>query len=206
MEIGILPFMTVASWFASRSTRRERTRSRGESKSLWEEQAMGKYLNQLAFMMLGKEEAQYNAPFKEQFKKVGVKAMRELAKLLDLPEIDIHFNRGGIAVSGDLTLIGMWSDGNGIYISMNKDFPDRPWGGVLYRTVKHMKDYTGGSNNYFEFALLQFPEALKERVLKLRKGGKKDGEDSEGKQFDDYAHTDVRRASGQRIGSCDQDS
>lgn len=149
---------------------------------------MGKYLKQLAFMMLSKEEAHYNAPFKEQFKKVGTKAMRELAELLDLREIDIHFNPGGIAVSGDLTLMGMWSDGNGIYISMNKDFPNKPWGDVLYRTIKHMKDYTGGSNNYFEFALLQFPEALKERVLKLKKGGKKDGEDSEGKQFDDYAH------------------
>lgn len=206
MEIGILPFMTVTSWFASRSTRREPARSRGESRSLGKELNVGKYMNQLAFMLLGKEEAQYNAPFKEQFKKVGVKAMRELAKLLDLPEIDIHFNPGGIAVSGDLRLMGMWSDGNGIYISMNRDFPNKPWGDVLYRTITDMKDFTGGSNNYFEFALLQFPEALKERVLKLRKGGKKDGEDSERKQFDDYPHSYVRRASGQRIGSCDQDS
>ena len=206
MEIGILPFMTVASWFASPSTRREHARSRGESKSLWEEQAMGKYLNQLAFMMLSKEEAQYNAPFKEQFRKVGTKAMKELAELLDLQETDIHFNRGGIAVSGDLRLMGMWSDGNGVYITLNKDFSNAPWGQVLYRTITDMKDFTGGSNNYFEFALLQFPEALKERVLKLKKGGKKNGEDSEGKQFDDYPHSYVRGASGQRIGSCDQDS
>ena len=167
---------------------------------------MGKYLNQLAFMMLSGESGAYNATFKEQFKKVGTRAMRELAELLDLKEIDIHFNPGGIAVSGDLRLMGMWSEEDGIYITMNKDFPNRMSGEVLYRTIKGMKDYTGGPNNYFEFALLQFPEALKERVLKLRKGGKKDGEDSEGKQFDDHAHQDVRGASGQRIGSCDQDS
>ena len=167
---------------------------------------MGKYLNQLAFMMLSKEDAQYNAPFKEQFKKVGTKAMRELAELLDLQETDINFNPAGIACSGDLRMMGMWSDGNGIYISLNKDFPNAPWGQVLYRTITDMKDFTGGSNNYFEFALLQFPEALKERVLKLKKGGKKNGEDSEGKQFDDYPHKNVPGASGQRIGSCDQDS
>lgn len=161
---------------------------------------MGKYLNQLAFMMLSKESASYNAPFKEQFKRVGKKAMKELADLLELKEVDIHFNPGGIAVSGDLTLMGMWSRDEGIYISMNKDFPNKPWGDVLFRTIKHMKDYSGGSNNYFKFELLQFPEALKQRVLTLKKGGETDGrewEQREGEEEreewkpDDHAHQNV---------------
>lgn len=169
---------------------------------------MGKYLNQLAYLMLNGESGSYNPEFKEKFRKIGVKAMRELATLLELNEIeheiDIHFNPGGIAVSGDLTLMGMWSDNEGIYISMNKDFPNKPWGDVLFRTIKHMKDFSGGSNNYFKFELLQFPEALKQRVLTLKKGGERDGreweqreeqEEWEERKSDDYPHTDVRRAS-----------
>jgi len=44
---------------------------------------------------------------------VGLEAMKELARLLDLKEFDINFNPGGIAVSGDLRLMGMWSEGSG---------------------------------------------------------------------------------------------
>ena len=130
---------------------------------------MGKYLNQLAFMMLSKEEAQYNPAFKEKFKRVGKKAMVELALLLDLNEFKYDFNPGGIAVSGDLTLMGMWSEGNGIYVSMNKDFPNKPWGDVLFRSIKHMKDYSGGTNQWLRYEELQFPEVLKERILTLRR-------------------------------------
>ena len=131
-----------------------------------------KNLRQLVYLMMSDEEGRYNEEFKERFKAVGRKAMRELATLLELNEIgyeiDIHFNPGGIAVSGDLTLMGMWSEGNGVYITMNKDFPNTPWGQVLFRSIKHMKDYTGGPNNYFEFALLDSPNELKERIMRLR--------------------------------------
>jgi len=65
--------------------------------------------------------------------------------------------------------MGMWSEANGIYISMNKDFPDRAWGQVLYRTIKHMKDYTGGSNNYLTFEMLGEPEELKRTIMRLKK-------------------------------------
>ena len=129
---------------------------------------MGKYLSQLAYLMLNGEDGRYNEVFKKKYKMVGLKAMKELARLLDLKEFDINFNPGGIAVSGDLRLMGMWSEGSGVYITMNKDFPNRPWGDVLYRAIKHPKDFTGGSNGYFEFALLQFPGALRERVMRLR--------------------------------------
>jgi hypothetical protein len=128
---------------------------------------MGKYLNQLAYLMMNGEEGKYNEDFKKKYKMVGLKAMKELARLLDLKEFDINFNPGGIAVSGDLRLMGMWSEGSGVYITMNKDFPHRPWGDVLYRTIKHTKDFTGGPNNWLEFKLLQFPEVLRERIMGL---------------------------------------
>jgi hypothetical protein len=156
-----------------------------------------KYLSQLAFLMLSDEKAQYNEAFKEKFKRIGKKAMVELALLLDLKEFTYHFNSGGIAVSGDLTLMGMWGPENGVYVTMNKDFPKALWGQVLYRSIKHMKDYTGGPNNWFGFELLQFPEALRERVLTLRKGGQKNGEERqerkewEERESDDHAHQNV---------------
>jgi hypothetical protein len=127
-----------------------------------------KNLRELAFLMTNGEEGRYNEEFKKKFKTVGLKAMKELACLLELKEFDVHFNPAGIACSGDLTLIGMWEEGKGIYITMNKDFPNKPWGDVLYRTVKHMKDWTGGGNNYFEFDLLGSPNGLKERIMNLR--------------------------------------
>ncbi len=143
---------------------------------------MGKFLNQLAFMMLSKEDAHYNAPFKEQFKRVGKKAMKELADLLDLKEVDIHFNPAGPAVSGDLTLMGMWAPENGVYVTMNKDFPNAPWGQVLYRSIKHMKDYSGGVNQWLPYEALKSPEVLKQRILTLRKGGQSNGEEWEWKR------------------------
>jgi hypothetical protein len=161
-----------------------------------------KHLRELAFLMLSKEEAQYNAAFKEKFKRVGKKAMIELADLLELREFKWDFNPGGIAVSGDLMLMGMWGPENGVYVSMNKDFPNAPWGQVLYRSIKHMKDYSGGVNQWLRFEELKFPEIVKERVLTLRKGGQRNGEERaeqqqrEERESDDHAHQDVRGAAG----------
>ena len=63
---------------------------------------MGKYLNQLAYLMLNGDDGRYNEDFKKKYKMVGLKAMKELARLLDLKEFVINFNPGGIAVIGDL--------------------------------------------------------------------------------------------------------
>lgn len=58
----------------------------------------------------------------------------------------VSANSGGIAVSGECTLIGMWETG-GIYICLYQ-----PAGGgndvLLYRTVRHSRDYKGGYNRY----------------------------------------------------------
>jgi hypothetical protein len=102
-------------------------------------------------------------------------------------------------------LMGMWGPENGVYVSMNKDFPNAPWGQVLYRSIKHMKDYSGGVNQWLRFEELKFPETIKERVLTLRKGGQRNGEERaeqqqreerEERESDDHAHQDVRGAAG----------
>lgn len=83
----------------------------------------------------------YDMERKNDFKKKSMSFLRRLVKDLNLVDKDICFNAGGIAVSGDATLIGMWGEGNGIYVTISDDT-------FLYRSVKHMKDYTGGSNNF----------------------------------------------------------
>ena len=90
----------------------------------------------------------YNAELKDEFKRKSTAFLRALAKSLPLIESKVSFNPGGIAVSGDAHLTGMFDNGTGIYITINDSvFGDRKMN-FLYRTIKHMKDYTGGSNNY----------------------------------------------------------
>ena len=125
-------------------------------------------LKKLARLMLSEESGSYNDAFKAKFRLVGKKAMKELARLLELRTFDIQFNPGGIAVSGDLRLTGMWSEGNGVYISMNKDFPNAPYGQILYRTIKHMKDFTGGPNQWMRYETLRDPVRLKDLICRLR--------------------------------------
>lgn len=82
--------------------------------------------------------------YKEEFKKVGRSFLKRIAKDISFDSVDIHYNQAGIACSGDHTLIGMKGT-NGIYISFNTDgIKD----GMLYRTAKHMKDWTGGTNHF----------------------------------------------------------
>lgn len=118
------------------------------------------------------EGLEYNETGKARFERASKKYLRNLAKQLELKEFEVRFNRGGIAVSGDAILMGMWGDGNGIYISINQ-FGGRPV--FMYRSIKHMKDYTGGQNLYIwgHFPFFDAPEPINdetvlERLLKLR--------------------------------------
>ena len=77
---------------------------------------------------------------KKVFLNTGKAFLRALAKDLGLKEYNVSTDPGGIAVSGDCSLIGMWDGGStDIYIDISQ---------LLYRTVKHIKDYTGGYNRF----------------------------------------------------------
>ena len=91
----------------------------------------------------------YNQPAKDKFKEMGLKAMKRLASALKLREFEVGFNAGGIAVSGDLHLMGMFNDNVGIYITISEGTFSHNNCTFLYRTIKHMKDYSGGQNNFF---------------------------------------------------------
>ena len=72
--------------------------------------------------------------------------LRALARDLGLHDVTVSANSGAIAVSGECTLIGMWETG-GIYVCLYQS----AGGGndvLLYRTVRHCRDYKGGYNRF----------------------------------------------------------
>ena len=106
---------------------------------------------------------------KKTFLNLGKVFLRALSKDLGLRDARITSNPGGIAVSGDCSLIGMWEN-NGIYISLGQILSDKRTM-LLYRTVRHTRDYTGGRNQFLtveDLRKLSYP-ALLETFSALRK-------------------------------------
>ena len=83
---------------------------------------------------------------KKQFLSTGRTFLRELGKDLGLRDAKASARPGGIAVSGDCTLIGMWQT-NGLYVQLSQPCFDRERV-LLYRTIRHSRDYTGGRDPY----------------------------------------------------------
>ena len=108
---------------------------------------------------------------KKTFLNLGKVFLRALSKDLGLRDAKVTSNPGGIAVSGDCSLIGMWEDG-GIYIQLSQPCCGRERV-FLYRTVRHPRDYTGGHNNFLtvkDMRKLSYSELL-EKFGALRKEG-----------------------------------
>jgi hypothetical protein len=99
-------------------------------------------------------EFSYNPGNKTILKRKGKAAFKELGELLGLQEVSTHFNAGGIAVGGDLMLIGLWEEGKGIYINFSADSFSSDEHGLMYRSVTHMKDWTGGRNHWTSLSSL----------------------------------------------------
>ena len=81
---------------------------------------------------------------KKVFLNTGKVFLRALSKDLGLQEVSVSSNPGGIAVSGESTLMGMWPT-NGLYVQLSQPCYDRDRV-LLYRTIRHSKDYSGGRN------------------------------------------------------------
>ncbi len=98
---------------------------------------------------------------KKQFLNAGKVFLRALAKDLGLHKVSVSSNAGGIGVSGDCILIGMWQT-NGLYVHLSQPCCDRERV-LLYRTVRHSKDYTGGRNLYLtrrDLDEMSYPDLL----------------------------------------------
>jgi hypothetical protein len=106
---------------------------------------------------------------KKQFLTKSAAFLRALGNDLAFMEYKVTTNPGGIAVSGDVTLMGIWSEGNGLYLQISRSETRRQE--FLYRAISHMKDYTGGANQWLpctSFASGEY-ENLMGTLLVLRK-------------------------------------
>lgn len=107
---------------------------------------------------------------KKTFLNLGKVFLRALSKDLGLRDAKVTSNSGGIAVSGDCSLIGMWED-NGLYINLSQFCGGKYV--LLYRTARNIRDYSGGHNNYLtlgDLRSLSYP-ALLDKLSALRKEG-----------------------------------
>jgi hypothetical protein len=98
----------------------------------------------------------------------GKAFLRQLARDLGLTESKVWANPGGIAINGESTLMGMWSEGNGIYVELTQALGG--CGCVMYRDILTMKDYSGGTNNWVsphDFETLSYDRFV-ERLERLR--------------------------------------
>lgn len=111
----------------------------------------------------------YNEPQKHLFHREARKRLQALAEVLCLPRqsYDIRSNKGGIAVSGEVTL-----HADHLYVQVCLPATDAD-SGILIRTCKGRKDYTGDRNNFAPLSCLDDIGALADACLAVlaRDGG-----------------------------------
>jgi len=88
---------------------------------------------------------------KRQFHPKSAAFLRTLGNDLGFKEYKVTNNHGGIAVSGEITLMGIWGDGNGLYFQLNQ--PIQPFDAFLYRSIVHVKDFSGGKNQWLDCSI-----------------------------------------------------
>lgn len=102
----------------------------------------------------------YDAPAKETFHREGQKAMRRLAKALGFETVDydLRSNKGGIAVSGEITLHGAH-----VYVQLSLGLcgMDRE---VLFRSCRGRHDFTGHRNHFASVTELMDAEKFAQRI------------------------------------------
>ncbi len=90
---------------------------------------------------------------KKDFLTKSAAFLRALGKDLGFTEMKVTTNPGGIAVSGEVSLYGMWGEGNGLFLQLFQSVTQRK--AFLYRRIAHMKDYSGGENQWLPYDLFE---------------------------------------------------
>lgn len=109
----------------------------------------------------------YNHDQKQAFLRTARARLKALAEALGLPDgsYDLRSNKGGIAVSGEVTL-----HHDHVYVQAQQSAFGGEGGaatGLLVRTCEGRKDYTGGRNHMMHLRELDDPAALALKVLKI---------------------------------------
>jgi hypothetical protein len=96
------------------------------------------------YISVATESVSYDQEAKELFLKMSRILARMVADGLGLSpsQYEIRVNKGGIAVSGEVTL-----HSDGIYVQFGQGILDS----FLCRTCKGRKDFVGGQNHYYKW-------------------------------------------------------
>lgn len=102
----------------------------------------------------------YDEAAKRTFHAEGRTAMRRLAEVLRLEDgsYEVRSNKGGPAVSGEITLHGeeVW-----VQLSLGGLGPDRE---ILYRRVSGRKDHCGERNHWASISMLLAPDRFADQL------------------------------------------
>lgn len=106
---------------------------------------LGELLSHNLGYIYGERESGPNGE-KKEFLDKGKRFLNQLGKDLGFTEITVSKNPAGIAVSGEVCLKGIWSKGNGLYVTLS----EIPFGQycVLYRTTGQRNSSGMGQNNF----------------------------------------------------------
>ena len=111
--------------------------------------------------------SEHGAVRKAKFHKMAKRQLKRLANsiLLAPGSYDIRSNKGGIAVTGEITL-----HGHRLYVQVSQScFGAR--GEILYRYCNGRTDYTGGPNNYAEIGELDNHEEFARKLRRAHQFG-----------------------------------
>lgn len=103
------------------------------------------------FLEVAMRSVAYNAEAKDLFHRRGKALLKQIACDMGYAKdsFDVRSNKAGIAVSGEITL-----HTDDLYVQ----FAQGCFGSemqILYRSCKHRRDYSGGSNNWMSFEHLR---------------------------------------------------
>jgi hypothetical protein len=103
---------------------------------------------------------------KKSFHRQARVALRALAEELRFPEAsyDLRSNRGGVAVSGEITL-----HHDRVYVQVCQPATGAD-SGILIRICEGRRDYEGGRNHLVPLSLLDHPAELAEYVRAVMSG------------------------------------
>ncbi len=107
----------------------------------------------------------YDENQKRRFHTTARTRLRQLATALRLRacSFDLRSNKGGVAVSGEVTL-----HQERVYIQVSQPaFGGEASGGVLIRTCRGRRDYVGGLNHFVSLTMLDDIDALSDRVRRI---------------------------------------
>ena len=104
--------------------------------------------------------AAYYPEQKRLFHKNARRQLKQLAAALGLEsgDYDLRSNKGGLAVSGEITL-----HADRLYVQASQPATGSNTG-ILFRSCQGRRDYVGGPNNFASLDLLHEPAVLAHRV------------------------------------------